>query len=197
MALNCSICNNKIGIMETLGSLSPEYPNEKICSKCLNKKKELLFGDSSNFFESVEYFEKCKVSGQAKSEVFDIVDSWIEQRKNTIEYEQNIINEKQRERIQKEEAAKNRELEHIKYAKSFNEFFEYDVVTIINKDHGIVDKKKMMDILSEHARSGWKLHTIYSNELGKNALSIMGFGTNATACEDVLIFERRVQEVDS
>lgn len=55
------------------------------------------------------------------------------------------------------------------FAKSFNEFFEYDVVTVINKDHGTIDKQEMMKILDDHAKNGWKLHTIYSNELDKNA----------------------------
>lgn len=82
------------------------------------------------------------------------------------------------------------------FAKSFGEIYEYDVVTLINKNHGTVDKDKMMEILMEHSRKGWKLHTIYSNELGKNALSVLGLGINATACEDVMIFERRVKEID-
>lgn len=99
--------------------------------------------------------------------------------------------------IQKQKDENERELKHIDYAKSLNEFYEYDVVTLINENHGTVDKEKMMKILSDHARAGWKLHTIYSNELGKNALNVLGFGMNATACEDVLIFERRVQELDS
>lgn len=86
-------------------------------------------------------------------------------------------------------------MEKINYAKSFNEFFEYDVVTVINKDHGIIDKQEMMKILSDHAKNGWKLHTIYSNELGKNALSLLGFGVNSTASEDVLIFERRIPKI--
>jgi len=37
---------------------------------------------------------------------------------------------------------------------------------------------------------------INSNELGKNAIRILGFGINATACEDVMIFERRVQHLE-
>jgi len=88
------------------------------------------------------------------------------------------------------------EKEHIEYAKSFNEFYEYDVVTIINEDHGTVNKEKMLEILSEYAKKCWKLHTIYSNELGKNALRLMGLGVNSTACEDVLIFERRINGID-
>lgn len=100
------------------------------------------------------------------------------------------------EYILKEQAAKEREIKNVNYAKSFNEFYEYDVVTIINEDHGTIDKDKMMKILSDHAKNGWKLHTMYSNELGKNALMILEFGTNSTACEDVLIFERRVPDLD-
>ncbi len=98
--------------------------------------------------------------------------------------------------IKRETDIKEKEIRHVNYAKSFNEFYEYDVVTIINENHGTIDKQKMMNILSEHARNGWKLHTIYSNELGKNALAILGFGVNSTACEDVLIFERRIPEVE-
>ena len=54
----------------------------------------------------------------------------------------------------------------------------------------------MIKILSDHAKNGWKLHTMYSNELGKSALMILGFGTNSTACEDVLIFERRLPDLN-
>jgi len=101
-----------------------------------------------------------------------------------------------KEYIQKEKAAQEREIKRKNYAKSFNEFYEYDVVTIINEDHGTIDKEKMMQILSDHAKNGWKLHTMYSNELGKNALTILGFGSNSTACEDVMIFERRIPDLD-
>jgi len=75
------------------------------------------------------------------------------------------------------------------FAKSFNEYYEYDVITIQNNGSVNTDKLKM--ILSEYAAKGWKLHSIYSNELGKNAI----LGLNATACEDVLIFERRVEKI--
>lgn len=98
--------------------------------------------------------------------------------------------------IKRVNALKEREIKRANYANSFNEFYEYDVVTILNENHGQVDKEKMMKILSEHARNGWKLHTMYSNELGKNALVILGLGVNSTACEDVMVFERRIQNFD-
>lgn len=94
-----------------------------------------------------------------------------------------IIVEDQREEIKK-----------VDYALSFDELYEYDVETIINENHGRIDSKKMIALLNLRAKEGWKLHTIYSNELGKKALSVMGFGINATACEDVLVFERRIKK---
>ncbi len=92
------------------------------------------------------------------------------------------------ERIKIEEGKK-------EYAKSFGDFYEYDIVTVINENHGQVDKYTMMQILKDRTNNGWKLHTIYSNELGKNAIQILGLGVNSTACEDVMIFERRIPEV--
>ena len=35
--------------------------------------------------------------------------------------------------------------------------------------------------------------TIYSNELGKNAVAFMGVGVNSTQSEDIIVFERHVQ----
>lgn len=72
--------------------------------------------------------------------------------------------------------------------------YEYDVVTLINKNGGYVDRIKLNNILSDHAKAGWKLHTIYSNELGKNALVILGFGLNETVSEDIIVFERKIKK---
>lgn len=76
------------------------------------------------------------------------------------------------------------------------ESYEYDVITILNENHGRIDKNKMRTVLSQKAREGWRLHTVYSNELGKNALMVLGLGHNATACEDVLVFERKIKKKD-
>ena len=72
--------------------------------------------------------------------------------------------------------------------------YEYDIETVINENHGTVDKDRMRQILNERAKQGWKLHTMYSNELGKNALGLLGLGINSTACEDVMVFERKLQD---
>ena len=100
-----------------------------------------------------------------------------------------------KERADAEKKRVETEEQHQAFAKSFGEYYEYDVVTIINEGHGQIDKQSILKVLNERAQQGWKLHTIYSNELGKNAVSLLGLGVNSTACEDVLIFERRVENI--
>ncbi len=52
--------------------------------------------------------------------------------------------------------------------------------------------------MTEYAMEGWKLHSVITNEIGKNisAVSIGGItgGTNATVDEIILIFERMVSK---
>ena len=77
-----------------------------------------------------------------------------------------------------------------------NAMYEYDVITIPNLGSGEVDINKIKAVIASHARNGWKLHTIYSNETGKNAVGVAGLGLNSTACEDVLVFERCIKSED-
>lgn len=86
------------------------------------------------------------------------------------------------------------EISKQEYALSTSDLYEYKVVTVENERGGLVDKESMMDMLNSYAREGWKLHTVYSNELGKSAVSVLGFGVNATVCQDVFILERRVKK---
>lgn len=205
MAKNCANCGCKIGFM------SGEHFDGLLCDSCFNlfEGAGILFLDTEQEPEKyVERYEKI-VSAidrkadintdkeRIKKEFYSHIDAKFKRISGLSikEQLQNNAEKKVQEnlRIQKEQKE---ESERVNYAKSFNEFYEYDVVTLINENHGTVDKEKMMKILSDHAKNGWKLHTMYSNELGKNALSLMGFGVNATACEDVMIFERRVKELD-
>ena len=88
---------------------------------------------------------------------------------------------------QREELAKR------EYAKSVNCFIEYDVETVVTNADGFTDAEKMKRILTERTKNGWRLHTAYSNVLGVNAVRILGFGTNATISETVMIFERQLK----
>ncbi|MDE6530506.1 MAG: DUF4177 domain-containing protein [Lachnospiraceae bacterium] len=196
MAKECINCGCKVGF------ISGEHFGGLLCDNCYN-----LFGGmalinletENNPDKYIEAYEKIAETVDVKASSETVKERIKQEFYNYIDARYKRINVKGlgiKEYIQKEEAAKEREIKRVNYARSFNEFYEYDVVTIINEDHGTIDKDKMMEILSDHAKNGWRLHTMYSNELGKKALIILGFGTNSTACEDVLIFERRVADLD-
>ena len=86
-----------------------------------------------------------------------------------------------------------KEEQKIEFAESFDEFYEYSIVTILNK-HGRLDTEKYVEVLNEKAKDGWRLRTVHTNELGKEAIRILGFGVNSTVSEDALIFERRIRK---
>lgn len=196
MAKECNNCGCKVGF------LSGEHFGGLLCDNWYNSfgGMTLINLDMENAPEKyIEAYERIAEVVDTKATSESVREKIKQAFYDQIDARYKRINSNglgMQEYILKEQAAKEREIKNVNYAKSFNEFYEYDVVTIINEDHGTIDKDKMMKILSDHAKNGWKLHTMYSNELGKNALMILEFGTNSTACEDVLIFERRVPDLD-
>ena len=85
------------------------------------------------------------------------------------------------------------EISKQKYARSFGLFSEYAVDTVLTYA-GKTDVEETTRVLNERAREGWKLHTMFSNELGKNALMVLGIGLNETVSESVMVFERRIED---
>lgn len=87
----------------------------------------------------------------------------------------------------------NARLEQIKK----NPFYEYDYIVVPNKSDGSTDKERIQEVIASHATQGWRLVTMYSNELGKNSMGVavagVGGGTNTTMCEDVMVFERCIK----
>ena len=81
-----------------------------------------------------------------------------------------------------------------------NPFYEYDYIVIPNKCDGHTDKERIQEVITNHAMQGWRLVTMYSNELGKNSLGVavagVGGGTNTTMCEDIIVFERCIKSMD-
>lgn len=153
-----------------------------MCEDCFTKISNLRRGDESAYY----FFSDPQNSSHASESAKTYIKSFVEQQHETIVKKQ----------LEHEEERKNAEIEQGKreYARTVRGLYEYDVVTILNKGHGRIDRDKMLEILSSRACDGWKLHTIYSNELGKNALALLGFAINETACEDVLIFERKLKD---
>lgn len=75
-----------------------------------------------------------------------------------------------------------------------NPIYEYRVETVADSPVlGIFDKNDVQKILREYAISGWKLHSAFTNEIGKNA----ALGINATINQTVLIFERCIKAEDT
>lgn len=201
MAKVCANCGRKIGF------ITGEHFEGLLCDNCYNEFGGMTLINletESNPDKYIEYYKR--IASEVDTKTNPNVDKEIIKQAfyKKIDSKLNIVTgygikeylQKVQDDLQKEMEAEEKEVKHINYANSFNEFYEYDVVTIINENHGTIDKQEMMKILCDHAKKGWKLHTIYSNELGKNAVSVLGLGVNATACEDVLVFERRVQELE-
>lgn len=100
----------------------------------------------------------------------------------TIEFQENIAAVK-----------KKQEEERIELIKSAPRY-EYTTARIIDNADGSTNQMQLQSVLMEYANAGWKLHSVITNEIGKNvsSVSIGRFtgGTNATMDEVILIFER-------
>lgn len=102
----------------------------------------------------------------------------------TIEFQENIAAVK-----------KKQEEERIELIKSAPRY-EYTTARIIDNADGSTNQMQLQSVLMEYANAGWKLHSVITNEIGKNvsSVSIGRFtgGTNATMDEVILIFERMI-----
>lgn len=90
---------------------------------------------------------------------------------------------------------KKQEEERIELIKSAPRY-EYTTARIIDNADGSTNQMQLQSVLMEYANAGWKLHSVITNEIGKNvsSVSIGRFtgGTNATMDEVILIFERMI-----
>ena len=102
----------------------------------------------------------------------------------TIEFQENIAAVK-----------KKQEEERIELIKSAPRY-EYTTARNIDNADGSTNQMQLQSVLMEYANAGWKLHSVITNEIGKNvsSVSIGRFtgGTNATMDEVILIFERMI-----
>ena len=102
------------------------------------------------------------------------------------------------QRIEQEQARQKAEQERyqarINHLKSLGKdgYYEYKVISIVDKK-GSVDIERLMAELNDLGLDGWRLQCAYTNEMGKDSLQIAGFGINATADQNILIFERFVK----
>ncbi len=113
------------------------------------------------------------------------------------EQEEKIRREEELRRIQHEQAEQ-KEIqrkfqERIDRLKSIGRtgYYEYKVISIVDKK-GAVDINRLMAELNDLGLDGWRLQCAYTNEMGKDSLTVAGFGVNSTADQNILILERFV-----
>lgn len=82
-------------------------------------------------------------------------------------------------------------------AKHNNQEYEYKVISINDRIGGGADIAMIEETIKVYASEGWRVITVFTNELGKNALSIGNVGINATADQSIIIFERAVKRQDN
>lgn len=174
----CGVCGRKAS-SRTIGGIA-------FCEECFRKLDRIRSGDT----DLIAYYLTAKAptcSTPAASQYMH--DQAMLQKKKMAAHE-----EEQRQKEQEAQQRKREEDQKQAYANSLGEFYEYNVITAVNTVDGRTDAEKMKRIIEEQARKGWRLHTVYSNDLGKNAISLLGIGINSTASEDVMIFERRIRK---
>lgn len=144
----------------------------KTCPNC----QELLGDNAKRCFNCKYDFQLGRVISRA--EEIKIA--------NTIEEQHRLEGEKRKQEI--EEYQENRQ----KNAK-----YEYEVVVLSDKATGEFDVESYRSILNSFSAEGWRLKSVFSNEIGKNATSI-GIGgissqVNATIEQTIITFERCIR----
>lgn len=153
-----------------------------VCSSCFAQIQALRNDKGSAFIYFTEEISLQNATEAGRNYIQTLMKEKLESNK---------VAESIEEIRQKEQ----KENDKRKFAESLNEFYEYDIVTISNENNGHINQKQIIETLNNHAKAGWKLHTIYSNEIGKNSVGFKGAGINSTICEDVLVFERRISDL--
>lgn len=76
--------------------------------------------------------------------------------------------------------------------------YEYESVIVYDNYDGSADNVTINSVLTEYSINGWRLHTMYANELGRTSsgVSVLGIAntTNATICQQIMVFERCVKK---
>ena len=111
--------------------------------------------------------------------------------------------EKEKLRKEKEEARK-KEIQRIQEEQrkqqlgqiaDLNDVYEYLVLSVVDDNSGAANTDYISDLINNHAKDRWRLHSIFTNEIGKNSSSSgyggMSSGTNATIDQTIIVLERR------
>ena len=195
----CSNCGTKLNAFNESYGLNPD---SYLCPKC-KAKIDPIFNNDFKPNVSVAWVDENLDLLRAKGITENGIDEF---KKYALKHDPEIVkaNNEAREKAEKQAqldavsmsqfsdtTLNNIAIERLK-ASGQDGYYEYAVKSLVDEG-GRTNLQAMVTLLNEMGLAGWRLVTSHTNELGKNALAIAGFGSNSTADETVLIFERYVK----
>ncbi len=186
----CCICGRNTNILKGDHPLSEHYKDLQLCNTCITNRSKIKYLDNKkniqSYYESKKYFQKYLENPKMDRTVRELLTELIE--------ECDLNSAELRGEQANDTSSEGELMSGIKFKAGqekyqHNTYYEYNVAVVPNTGSGTVDRAKLQGVIEKHASNGWRLHTIYSNQIGKNAL----VGLNATICEDILIFERCIK----
>ena len=151
----------------------------KTCPKC----KELIGDNVNECFKCHYNFSYGRIITQ-------------EERKKEREKEQKLYEQKRVSEQQKNEQIKLFQQQMEEQIKN-NPLYEYETIVINDNSDGTVNTKQIQDTLLEYSKAGWRLHSIFTNEIGKSTvgafIGVIGSNVNATIDQTIIIFERCIK----
>ncbi len=72
--------------------------------------------------------------------------------------------------------------------------YQYAVEVVYDRS-GATNPSELREILSKYGNLGFRVVSIFTNELGKDAITIAGFGLNTTVDQVVIVFEKPIYEL--
>ena len=127
--------------------------------------------------------EARKVGIQIKDNIADLNDAAKANQRVNYDYE-TFLSE--------EDARRYRE----KASEIGEEIYEYMVLSLVDSMTGVCDIEGMQRKLNNLSMRGWRVKGMVSNELGKNALALMGIGINGTVDQEIIVLERNIKFLD-
>lgn len=119
---------------------------------------------------------------------------------NKVLTRQEVINNQiKEEEIRKKEEDQKKKIQIEKYSQfEKNPRFEYISVVIDDSTDGTINNSLLQAQLDKYADEGWRLHTVFTNEVNTSSIGMIGAGgigasENTTIEQTILIFERCIK----
>lgn len=184
----CNICGASCGMFN--GGEEP-FTGESlyVCSECGTVLKSVNTAQKKGDVDECRKLLQTLINKSKDSDVTAALTGYFQKiLGQSVNAEQ--LKQKEEERARQKETL--RQNAATQYSK--NAYYEYCVETILDTSTGSFNKEQVQNVLTNYSLDGWRLHTAFSNELGKNAIAALGFGVNGTVEETILIFERCIKE---